>query len=112
MLYNTIGLPLFDYCSSVCNSYGVGNKVYLEKLNRRAACIVEHEDRSVDADELKSTFSWPSLQARREYLKCVLVYKCLHGMELRLSLNAILSNNNWTIIDILFVVLTHMFSLV
>ena len=28
---------------------------------------------------LKSTPSWNSLQARGDYLKCVLVFKCLHG---------------------------------
>ena len=30
--------------------------------------------------DLKSTLSWPSLQARREYLKCFSVFKCLHSM--------------------------------
>ena len=37
------------------------------------------EGRTVGAEELKSTIGWPSLQARRNYLKCVLVHKCLHG---------------------------------
>ena len=31
-------------------------------------------------EELKSTLRWPSLQARRDDLKCVLVHKCLHGI--------------------------------
>ena len=78
MLYNTIILPLFDYCSSVWDSCVSGGKVYLDKLSRRAACIIE--GRTIGADDLKSTLSWPSLQARREYLKCVLVFKCLHSM--------------------------------
>ena len=47
------------------------------QLNKRAACVIE--GRSVGADELKSTLSWPSLQAHRRYLKCVLVYKCLYS---------------------------------
>ena len=58
MLYNTIVLTLFDYCSSAWDSRGVGSKAYLDKLNRRAAYITE--GRSVGADELKSTLSWPS----------------------------------------------------
>ena len=78
MLSNTIVLPLFDYCSPVWDSCGVGSKAYLDKLNRRAACIIE--GRSIGAEELKSTLGWPSLQARRNYLKCVLVHKCLHGI--------------------------------
>ena len=40
------------------------------------ACIIE--GRSIGAVKLKSTLGWPSLQARRNYLKCVLVHKCLH----------------------------------
>ena len=50
MLYNTI---LFDYCSSVLDSCGVGSKSYLDKLNRRAACIIK--DRPISADEVKTT---------------------------------------------------------
>ena len=41
MLYNTLVLPLFDYCSPVWDSCGVGSKAYLDKLNRCAACIIE-----------------------------------------------------------------------
>ena len=67
MLYNTLVLSLFYYCSPVW-----------DKLNRRAACIIE--GRSIRAEELKSTLGWPSLQACRNYLKCVLVHKCLHGI--------------------------------
>ena len=51
MLYNTLVLPLFDYCSPVWDSCGAGSKAYLGKLNRRAACI--NEGRSIGAEELK-----------------------------------------------------------
>ena len=40
-------LPLFDYCSLVWDSCGVGSKAYLDKLNRRASCIIER--RSIEA---------------------------------------------------------------
>ena len=76
MLYNTIVLPLFDYCSPVWDSCGAGCKDYLDKLNRRAACIIE--GRSVGAEKLKSALGWPNLQARKNYHKCLLVHKCLH----------------------------------
>ena len=72
MLYNTIVLPLFDYCSPVWDSCWAGSKDYLDKLNRRAACIIE--GRSIGAGELKSTLGWPNLQARRSYLKCLLIH--------------------------------------
>ena len=58
MIYNTIVLRLFDYCSSVWDGCGSGSKVFLDKLNRRAACIIE--GRTIGADDLKSTLSWPS----------------------------------------------------
>ena len=45
---------------------------------KRTACIIE--GRSIRAEELKSTLGWPSLQVRRNYLKCVLVHRCLHGI--------------------------------
>ena len=77
-LYNTMVLSLFDYCAVVSDSCGLGSKSYLDKLNRCAACIIE--SRSVGSDELLTVFSWPNLQARRDCLKCVLVYKCIHGM--------------------------------
>ena len=78
MLSNTIVLPLFDYCSPVWDSCGVGSKAYVDKLNRRAACIIKGW--SIGVEELKSTLGWPSLQTRRNCLKCVLVHKCLHGI--------------------------------
>ena len=51
MLYNTLAMPLFDYCSPVWDSCVVGSKAYLDKLNRLAACIIE--GRSIGAEELK-----------------------------------------------------------
>ena len=55
--------------------WGWASKAYLDKLNRRAASIIE--GRSIRAEELKSILG---LQAHRNYLKCVLVHKCLHGI--------------------------------
>ena len=78
-LYNTVStIVRIPFACLAWDSCGVGSKAYLDKLNRRAACIIE--GRSIGAEELKSTLGWPSLQARRNYLKCVLVHKCLHGI--------------------------------
>ena len=73
LLYNTLILPLFDYCSPVWDSCGAGSKAYLDKLNRRATSIIE--GRTVCTKELRSVLSWPSLQYSRDYLKCVVVFK-------------------------------------
>ena len=34
-------LPLFDHCAVFWDSCGQGSKSYLDKLNHRAACIIE-----------------------------------------------------------------------
>ena len=71
-------LPLFDYCAVFWDSCGQGSKSYLDKLNQRAACIIE--DRAVKSDELSTVFGWPHLQAHRNLLKSVLVHKCINGL--------------------------------
>ena len=78
VLYPLSQFCLFDYCSPVWDSCGFGSKAYLDKLNKHAACIIE--GRGIRAEELKSTLGWSSVKARRKYLKCVLVHKCLHGI--------------------------------
>ena len=79
LLYNTLVMPLFDYCRLSATVVGLRAKpIYLDKLNRLAACIIE--GRSIGAGELKLTLGWPSQQARRNFLKCVLVHECLHGI--------------------------------
>ena len=55
-----------------CLSY-----MYFTKLFRAASII---EGPTVCTEELRSVLSWPSLQCRRDYLKCVLVFKCLHNL--------------------------------
>ena len=60
-LYNTMVLPLFDNSAVVWDSCGQVGKSYLDKLNRRAACIIE--GRAVKSDELSTIFGWPHLQA-------------------------------------------------
>ena len=77
-LYHAMILPLLAYCSCVWDSCGQGSKEYLDKLHRRAACIIEC--RSVHYNELHKTFHWPSLQLRRDYCKCMLVHKCINGL--------------------------------
>ena len=49
MLYNTLVLPLFDYCPPVWDSRGVGSKAYLDKLTD-----VPHVLLKVDLSGLRS----------------------------------------------------------
>ena len=77
-LYNSTVLPIFDYCSCVWDGCSKSKKEYLDRLQRRAAAIIE--GRKVSQNELHHTFSWPNLQERRNFQKCMLVYKCLNNL--------------------------------
>ena len=77
-LYDAMILPLFDYCSAVWDKCGKTNCDFLEKLQRRAASIIE--GRRVLQSDVNLTLSWPLLQSRREYQICLQVFKCLHGL--------------------------------
>ena len=77
-MYNTIFLPLVDYCSSVWDSCGEGSKIYLYKLNRRTTCIIE--GRCVGADEFNQRSAGPAYKRAGNILKVCLVYKCRHDM--------------------------------
>ena len=84
-LYNSMILPLFDYCSVVWCTTGKINLDYLDKLQLRAARIIEQ--RKLEPHEIKSVFSWSSLQSRRDFQVCILVFKCLHELAPNYLLN-------------------------
>ena len=41
----------------------------------------DRADRKVQQTHVYHTLSWPSLQSRREYLKCMLVYECISDSQ-------------------------------
>ena len=71
-------LLVFDYCAVVWDSCSKADREYLDKLHRRAASIIEGY--AVSQSLISYTFGWPTLQSRRDYLKCMLVFKSLHGL--------------------------------
>ena len=77
-LYNSMVLPIFYYCSCVWDGCTQSKKEYLDRLQRRAAAIIE--GRKVSQNELHHTFSWPNLQERRNFQKCMLVNECLNNL--------------------------------
>ena len=54
-LYNSMVLPIFDYCFCVWDGCSQSKKEYLNRLQRRAAAIIE--GRKVSQNELHHTFS-------------------------------------------------------
>ena len=82
-------LPIFDYCAVIWDSCNKTNRDYLDKLHRRAASIIEGH--KVSQSQVLRIFSWPSLQSRRDYLKCMLVFKCLNNLAPPYLLNEFLA---------------------
>ena len=67
-LFNTMVLPLFDYCCCVWDGCRQENKNYLDRLLKRAVGIIAGR-KATDTD-IQQTLKWPSLQCHREYHKC------------------------------------------
>ena len=84
-LYDSMVLPLFDYCSAVWSGCGITNREYLNRLQRRAVRIIE--GREVKQNDIRSTLNWPSLEVRRNYQTCLQVFKCLNGLAPAYLLN-------------------------
>ena len=59
ILYNTMILPLFDYCSVVWDGCGAISKGYLDKLNGRTVSIILN--RAVSEIDIVRILGWPSL---------------------------------------------------
>ena len=84
-LNNAMKLPVFDYCAVVRYSCSKADQEYLDKSPRRAASIIEGY--TVSQSQTSHTFGWPTLQSRRDYLKCMLVFKGVHGLAPACLLN-------------------------
>ena len=84
-LNNAVKLPVFDYCAVVWYSCSKADREYLDKQHRRAASIIEGY--TVSQSQTSHTFGWPTIQSRRDYLKCMLVFKSLHGLAPAYLLN-------------------------
>ena len=84
-LYNTMILPVFDYCAFVWDSCSKADREYLDKLHTRAASITEGY--TVSQLQISHLFGWHTLQSCRDYLKCMLVFKSLHGLAAAYLLN-------------------------
>ncbi len=72
--------PHLDYEDAVYDSNSQTSKYRLQKLQTRAAKLITgsgpHTSRNLMFNKLK----WLSLQQRRDFHKCILVYKCRMGL--------------------------------
>ena len=59
-LYNAMILPVFDYCAVAWDSCSKADREYLDKLQRRAASIIEGY--AVPQSQISYTFGLPGLR--------------------------------------------------
>ena len=78
-------LPVFEYFAVVWYSCSKADREYLDKPHMRAASIIEGY--TISQSQISHTFGWPTLQSRRDYLKCSLVFKSLRGLAPAYLLN-------------------------
>ena len=84
-LYNAIILPVFNYCDVVWDSCNRADRQHLNKHHKRAASIMGGY--TISQSRISCTYGRPMLHSRRDYLKCMLVFKSLHGLAPAYLLN-------------------------
>lgn len=95
LLYNTVALPHFDYCSAVWGNCSKSLQEKLQKLQNRAARIITGDSYETSSDEVLGKLNWKPLSERREDRLVALVRKTMMGkMPSYLKDEFHLSNNS------------------
>ncbi len=80
LMYNAIVLPHFDYANIILNSASAASKCKLQSLQTRAARLITGSGPRRSRNPMYKSLSWLSLQHRRDFHKCVMVYKCCNSL--------------------------------
>jgi hypothetical protein len=80
LLYNAIVLPHFDYADTVYDSASETSKIQLQRLQTRAARLISGSGPRASRNPMFKQLSWLSLQNRRDFHKCTMVFKCRNGL--------------------------------
>ncbi len=80
LLYNAIILPHFDYADIVYDTATGFSKDRLQKLQTRAARLITGSGPRTSRNSMFAELGWLCLQNRRDFHKCIMVYKCLHNL--------------------------------
>ena len=80
LLYNAVVQPHFDYADIVYDSTSSTNKDRLKRLQTRAARLISGTGPRDSRNPMYKELGWLSLQNRRNFHKCVMVYKCIHNL--------------------------------
>ena len=84
LAYRQLVLPLMDYCATIWDPYHQGDIKRLEMVQRRAARFVLNRPwnhtGNESVNEMLSVLKWPLLQARRKYLRLVLLFNVVNHL--------------------------------
>ena len=79
--YLGIVRPIIEYACTVWAPHSVQDIAKIEMIQRRAARFVHNNySYSASVSSMLKSLGWPTLQARRNYLKLLLTYKILNAM--------------------------------
>ena len=79
LLYNSLVLPHFDYCSAVWSNRYQSQTTQLRKVQKRAARLILNQSYETPSAELFTNLKWMTLDERFEFNRVVMIYKCLHN---------------------------------
>ena len=80
LLYNSLMLPQFDYCSVVWSNRFQYHTTKLEKIQKRAARIILDKTYDTPSADLFKSLKWMTLDKRFEFSRVMMIYKCVHNL--------------------------------
>ena len=78
IMYNSLALPYFDYCSAVWGNCNKELSDKLQKLQNRAARVVTFSNYDRHSSELLNELVWDNLKTRRYNQLAVIMYKTVN----------------------------------
>ena len=93
LLYNSFVQPHFDYCAQIWSNRFKMQTNKLEKLHKRAARIILSKNYDTPSSELFRELNWLPLNQRFDYLRAVLMYKCVNNLAPAYLMNDLTSTN-------------------
>ncbi len=80
MLYNSLVLPLVDYCDMVIGNLNKINLRRLQKLQNRGACIILKAYIRTHINDMMSDLKWLTIEQRHKLHTSVMVYKVMNSL--------------------------------
>ena len=80
LLYNSLVLPRFDYCSVVWSNRFHSHTNKLQKIQKRAARIILNKTYDTPSADLFTSLRWMTLDKRFELSRVLMIYKCVHNL--------------------------------